>query len=108
MGINNALKVLDPSPFPQVRIVSHSTTLATNSIMESKGARVGSITAVPRPESLSFSSKIPAEETAVIAGVQDHRGQVTNDPDISAAGEVVSIMREISMGILNSIVITLP
>ena len=50
IGIGNALKALDGSLFPQVKLVSLSTTLATNSIVEGKGARVGLIAAVPKPE----------------------------------------------------------
>lgn len=74
IGIGNSLRALDGSLFPQVKLVSLSTTLATNSIVEGKGARVGLIAAVPKPESFSSFTNIPAEETVVIAGAHDLSG----------------------------------
>ncbi|SPF43042.1 N-methylhydantoinase A/acetone carboxylase, beta subunit [Syntrophobacter sp. SbD1] len=94
IGIGNALKALDRSLFPRVKLVSLSTTLATNSIVEGKGARVGLITAVPKPESFSFSTNIPAEVTTVIAGAHDHRGQVTTNLDTDAAAAAIAHMME--------------
>ncbi len=94
IGIGNALQALDRSLFPQVKLVSLSTTLATNSIVEGKGARVGLITAVPRPESFSFFTDIPAEETVVIAGAHDHRGRVATDLDTGAAEAAIASMTE--------------
>lgn len=93
-GIGDALKAFDPSLFPRVRLVSLSTTLATNSIVEGKGARVGLIAAVPKPGSFSFPSKVPAEETAVIAGAHDRRGQVAAELDMAAAEAAVARMAE--------------
>ena len=45
LGIGDALKALDGSLFPQVKLVSLSTTLATNSIVEGKGGRVPQVCA---------------------------------------------------------------
>lgn len=94
IGIGNALEALDRSLFPRVKLVSLSTTLATNSIVEGKGARVGLIAAVPRPESFSFSTRIPAEETIVIAGACDHRGRVTTELDTDAARAAIDALAQ--------------
>ncbi|MFH1154773.1 MAG: hydantoinase/oxoprolinase N-terminal domain-containing protein [Pseudomonadota bacterium] len=40
-GISNALSGLDPALFPWVEVVSLSTTLATNAIVEGDGQSVG-------------------------------------------------------------------
>lgn len=94
IGIGNSLKALDGSLFPQVKLVSLSTTLATNSIVEGKGARVGLIAAVPKPESFSSFTNIPAEETVVIAGAHDRRGQVAAELDTDAAQAAIVHMAE--------------
>jgi N-methylhydantoinase A/oxoprolinase/acetone carboxylase beta subunit len=77
-----------------VKLVSLSTTLATNSIVEGKGARVGLIAAVPKPESFSSFTNIPAEETVVIAGAHDRRGQVVAELDTDAARAAIVHMAE--------------
>ena len=41
IGIRNAIKSLDPEYVKQVNIVTLSSTLATNSVVEGKGCRVG-------------------------------------------------------------------
>ena len=94
IGIGDALKALDGALFPQIRLVSLSTTLATNSIVEGKGGRVGLIAAVPRPETFSFPTEMPAEETAVIAGAHDHRGQVSSELDVDGAEAAVIRMAD--------------
>ncbi len=93
-GIGEALKALDGALFPQIRLVSLSTTLATNSIVEGKGGRVGLIAAVPRPDTFCFSTKMPAEETAVIAGAHDHRGRVCPELDIDGAEAAIARMAD--------------
>lgn len=41
LGINRALDQLDPSRLPEVDLVSVSTTLATNAVVEGRGQKVG-------------------------------------------------------------------
>lgn len=93
-GIGNTLRSLDRSLFPCVKLVSLSTTLATNSIVEGKGARVGLIAAVPTPGTFSFPTNIPADEVVVIAGAHDRQGRITVDLDVDAAAEAISRMAE--------------
>jgi N-methylhydantoinase A/oxoprolinase/acetone carboxylase beta subunit len=93
-GIGNALQGLDPSLFPRVRLVSLSTTLATNNIVEGKGARVGLITAVPRPATFAYSQGIPCEEAAVIAGAHDHRGRCATELDLDTARAAIERMAD--------------
>ena len=50
IGILNSLAALDNSLFSDVKLVSLSTTLATNSVVEGKGSRVGLIIAVPHDD----------------------------------------------------------
>ncbi len=41
IGIDSSLRKLDPSLLKQVTMVSMSSTLATNSVVEGRGGRVG-------------------------------------------------------------------
>jgi N-methylhydantoinase A/oxoprolinase/acetone carboxylase beta subunit len=94
LGIGEALKTLDGSLFPRVRLVSLSTTLATNSIVEGKGGRVGLIVTVPKPDTFSLLTSIPAEQLSVIAGAHDHRGRVSTPLDIHAAQAAITQMAD--------------
>jgi len=93
-GIGNALRGLDGALFSRVKLVSLSTTLATNSIVEGKGARVGLITAVPNPGSFSCPAGLPADAAVVITGAHDHRGRETAVLDIMAAQEAIDRMAQ--------------
>jgi len=92
IGIEASLSLLDQSLFPIIKLVSLSTTLATNSVVEGKGSRVGLIVAVPNPATFIFPSDLPALETAVIVGAHDRRGEVTADLDVAAVSEAVRRM----------------
>jgi N-methylhydantoinase A/oxoprolinase/acetone carboxylase beta subunit len=85
VGIGQSFAGLDETLFPEVGLVSLSTTLATNSIVEGKGARVGLLAAVPNPQSFSFPGKMPADRIAVVAGSFDNCGKVAVELDLAAA-----------------------
>lgn len=85
LGIRNCLASLDRSLFPEVRLTGLSTTLATNSIVEGKGARVGLLLLVPDPRTFALPGGLPAEQTVVLAGAHDRRGEESVPLDLEAA-----------------------
>jgi N-methylhydantoinase A/oxoprolinase/acetone carboxylase beta subunit len=92
LGIGNSFAGLDRTLFGQVKLVSLSTTLATNSIVEGKGARVGLLAAVPNPGSFTFPGKMPADRVAVVAGSFDNCGKVSVALDLAAAEVAIIAM----------------
>ncbi len=94
IGIQNSLAALDNSLFPDVQLVSLSTTLATNAVVEGKGSRVGLIIAVPDENSFKLPANIPAEEVAVIRGAHNLGGVETAPLDIDAAHKAIRRMRD--------------
>lgn len=94
MGIRGALALLDRGLFPRVVLAGLSTTLATNSIVEGKGGRVGLILAVPDPATFSPTAPLPADEVAVVAGSHDRLGAVATSLDRKGAEEAVLRMAE--------------
>ena len=66
IGINAALDGLDTALLRQIDLVSVSTTLATNAIVEGRGQEVGLL--VMPPYGLFHPSDLPHEPKAVIAG----------------------------------------
>jgi len=91
-GIDASLGQLDGRMFDRVRIVALSSTLATNSVVEGKGARVGLIMTVPNPATFSLPGVLPCERSAVIAGAHDRHGKVVVALDTAAAEEVLLAM----------------
>ncbi len=94
IGIKNSLAALDNSLFPKVKLVSLSTTLATNSVVEGKGSRVGLIIAVPDENSFKLPANVPAEEVVVIRGAHDLGGSETAPLDSDAARKAVRRMTD--------------
>src|SRR6266567_1956685 len=92
LGVKSSLEALDKALFPRIRLVGLSTTLATNSIVERKGSRVGLILAVPTPQTFSLPLNNPADETAVVAGSHDRYGAVATPLDAAAAEQAVRRM----------------
>ncbi len=76
-GIENSLSRLDRELFGKVELVALSTTLATNCVVEGKGARVGLLMAVPNPRTFQLPATLPCECVAVIAGGHNHHGEMT-------------------------------
>lgn len=91
VGIRNALLQLDPDLLKASGFVAVSTTLATNSIVEGKGARVGLIMAVPNPQTFLLPAELPCDHVAVIAGAHNHRGEVTVGLDRTAAETIATL-----------------
>lgn len=91
-GVRDALVAIDGGFFQAVELVSLSTTLATNSVVEGKGARVGLIVAVPDPATFELPGTLPATEVAVIAGAHSPDGRVRTPLDLEAADESVRMM----------------
>jgi len=89
IGIADSLDRLDKSLFHKIRLVSVSSTLATNSVVEGKGCRVGLIV-VGR----AFDRSIPVEEVIEIEGGHDLEGEPNGDLDLEAAREFVLRVRE--------------
>jgi len=94
IGIENSLSLLDRSLFARVKLVSLSTTLATNSLVEGKGSRVGLIVAVPNPPTFKLPSDLPATESTVIIGAHDRQGEVAVELDVKAASAAVRRMAD--------------
>jgi N-methylhydantoinase A/oxoprolinase/acetone carboxylase beta subunit len=94
IGIGDSLSGLDACFFAEVKLVALSTTLATNSIVEGKGQRVGLIVAVPNKETFRIPSKIPATEVAVINGAHDRAGRETVSLDIARGREAVLRLKD--------------
>ena len=69
IGIRNAIGLLDPDYIKQVNIVTLSSTLATNSVVEGKGCRVGLICMGG-----DYNFDIPADYSIRVAGSHDFYG----------------------------------
>lgn len=92
IGIEESLGGLDEGLFGAVELVSLSTTLATNSIVEGKGSRVGLVLAVPNPHTFALPKDIPVDAAVVVAGGHDNRGEVARELDVDAAADAVERM----------------
>ncbi len=89
IGIGNVIGKLDPSLFPCIRLIGISSTLATNSVVEGKGCRVGlMVIGHEAPE------KIPVDEMVQLDGGHNLQGEQRAELDIEGAREFVEAMRE--------------
>ena len=81
IGINKALKKLDLKKLLQVELVSLSTTLATNAIVENEGQKVGMI--LMPPYGLDIAKNISHHPKSVIKGQLEITGKqiIPIDPD---------------------------
>lgn len=84
VGITNSIDKLDGSLFGRIRLVSVSSTLATNSVVEGKGCRVALIVA-----GYKFDRQIPVEEEIMVTGGHTLLGKEREDLDIEAAREFI-------------------
>ena len=80
LGIAGAIRGFDPSLFQHVTMVSISSTLATNSIVEGKGCRVALVCA-----GREFDRSIPADFSACINGGHTLRGEEDKPLDEESA-----------------------
>jgi N-methylhydantoinase A/oxoprolinase/acetone carboxylase beta subunit len=84
IGILNSIDKLDRSTFEHVQLVSVSSTLATNSVVEGKGCRVGLIVV-----GHEFNRAIPVDELVEIVGGHNLMGDEKDPLDTDAAREFV-------------------
>ena len=80
LGIAGAISTFDRNLMKDVRMVSLSSTLATNSIVEGKGCRVGLIAA-----GREFDHSIPVDEYICISGGHDLSGKEKDTLDEQSA-----------------------
>lgn len=73
VGISKALKQLDQDFLQKIELVSLSTTLATNAIVENEGQKVGLI--IMPPFGLDIAQNIPYQPKSVIQGQLDITGR---------------------------------
>lgn len=89
IGIGNVIGKLDPSLFSCIRLIGISSTLATNSVVEGKGCRVGlMVIGHEAPEN------IPVDEMVQLDGGHNLQGESRAELDIKGAREFVEAMRE--------------
>jgi len=79
IGINNALKKLDQEKLRRIELISLSTTLATNAIVENEGQKVGML--LMPPHGLTINKAISHHPKAVIQGQLDITGREIIAPD---------------------------
>ncbi len=79
VGIREALTGLDKAMLPRTELVSVSTTLATNAIVEGEGQKVGLL--IMPPYGLFENADIPYEPKAVISGSLEITGTTISPVD---------------------------
>ena len=89
VGISNSFSGLKGVDFKAIRLVSLSSTLATNSVVEGKGYRVGLIMIGGE-----FKEAIPVEEVAEIGGGHNLQGEEAQPLDMEAARAFVSSVKD--------------
>ncbi|WNY25215.1 hydantoinase/oxoprolinase family protein [Methanolapillus millepedarum] len=88
-GISSVLDKLNPDHLKQVKLLSVSTTFATNTILEKNGATVALI--------LIGTQKIPEhlkDNCVVVTGGHNYRGKENEELDMAAIEEYVLKMKE--------------
>lgn len=93
VGIRNAIDKLNPDHLSKVKLVSVSTTLSTNTILEKTGYPVGLILVgnytVPR--------KLPADYCIIVKGGHDSNGDELQPLDLTAVEQfAVSLKKKVS------------
>jgi N-methylhydantoinase A/oxoprolinase/acetone carboxylase beta subunit len=92
VGISNALDQLDQAFLQKIELVSLSTTLATNAIVENEGQKVGLI--IMPPFGLDIAQSIPHRPKSVIQGQLDITGREIMPVNPDEIRSVVSRMTE--------------
>jgi len=91
-GVAQSLLALDRALFPAVEVVSLSTTLATNAVVEGKGSPVGLIVGVPDPLTFELPTGLPTAEVAVVAAAHAPDGSVRTQLDRAAVLDALDRM----------------
>lgn len=81
-GIKNALNGLEPEYLENVKLVSVSTTLSTNTILEGTGFPVALILIGEHP----LEKELPTKHVLFAAGGHDHNGEESSPLDLEAIG----------------------
>ncbi|HTY47087.1 MAG TPA: hydantoinase/oxoprolinase family protein [Methanomassiliicoccales archaeon] len=89
IGIFNSIDKLDKSTFKDIELVSVSSTLATNSVVEGKGCRVGLIVV-----GHEFDRSIPVNEQVQIEGGHNLNGDEKELLDLDAAQAFVEATKD--------------
>lgn len=97
IGISDAIKMMDSELLRKVTVVSLSSTLATNSVVEGKGCRVGLICM-----GCDYDRSVPVEKQICVTGKHDLHGNETEPPDYDAVREFLEGIR----GTVDSIAVT--
>lgn len=92
VGIHDALSALDKELLNKAALVSVSTTLAANAIVEDSGERVGLL--LMPPYGLFDRDEIPHNPTAIISGRLDIDGRVLSDIEPAQVKSVAKQMME--------------
>ncbi len=88
IGIKNCMENLDFQNVAEISLVSLSTTLATNAIIEGRGAKVGLIYM-----GMDLEDEVPAEMTVKIKGSFDIMGRLAEDLDRDELRQVLESMK---------------
>ena len=88
IGIREAIGKMDPELLSKVGVVSLSSTLATNSIVEGKGARVALICMGG-----DYESSYPVDFRIKVSGAHDMRGIETEPLDTESIEAFLESMR---------------
>ncbi len=88
IGIRGSIAGFDRELLKKVGIVSLSSTLATNSVVEGKGCRVALICI-----GMEYNRSVPADHSVVIEGGHDLKGNEAKPLDERAAREFLESMR---------------
>lgn len=92
-GIKNAIDKLNPDYLKKVKLVSVSTTLSTNTILERTGYPVGLIFVGP----CTVPKDLPAEYIATVSGGHDSTGEELENLDINAVEQfALSLKKKVS------------
>jgi len=92
LGIASAMSTLPPEMLSKIELVSLSTTLTTNSVVEGRGADVGVLLAgysERQLEKSGLSSIVPKSSIALLSGGHDATGHELTPLDENAAREYI-------------------
>ncbi|MCU0861487.1 MAG: hydantoinase/oxoprolinase family protein [Methanomassiliicoccales archaeon] len=89
IGISNSIGKLDSRLYKEIQLVSVSSTLATNSVVEGKGCRVGLIVA-----GQEFNRAVPVNELIQITGGHNLMGDEADALDMEAAEAFVDNVKD--------------
>lgn len=87
IGIRNSINKLEFTEFSRIGLVSLSTTLATNAIVEGKGCKTGLILIGKEPV-----GRLPAQESVLVKGSIDINGSIRENIDAQEVAEAVAKM----------------